>query len=162
MNSKNELLFIFNSHVDSTSKINVGRLSLNRKNGNDWETSFIWTALSSTGTKQFFESWNLRGGLLPPQYRLQQNKSYSVEVRPIFMPDVKGVNGNFYKINPHIVKTDKGTERADFGIHLDANIQGSLGCIVLAKDKFKDFEQTMGMIYNEGIKVVPLLVFYGG
>ncbi len=39
-----------------------------------------------------------------------------------------GIAGKFYKINPHLVKV-KGTTRGDFGIHFDANVPGTAGCI---------------------------------
>jgi hypothetical protein len=46
------------------------------------------------------------------------------------MPGVRGVEGNFYKINPHMV-TVNGVQRGDFGVHFDANAPGSSGCVVL-------------------------------
>ncbi len=55
---------------------------------------------------------------------------YSVSTTPIYMPGVKGVEGNFYKINPHMV-TVNGLKRGDFGVHFDANAPGSSGCVVL-------------------------------
>ena len=76
------------------------------------------------------------------------------------MPNTKGVEGNFYKINPYLVRTDKGGERGDFGIHKDANVVGSAGCIVMTEDRFKSFEKRMQELYNQGIKEIPLTVIY--
>jgi hypothetical protein len=158
-----DYLFIFSSYVDQSEKINTGRLALNTKNkDNKWTTPLIWSALSSIGTKQYFESWNMQGGLIPPQYRLIENKSYTVNLNPISMPNVKGVQGNFYKIDPYLVVTDKKKKRGDFGIHRDANVLGSLGCIVMSDDRFEDFERNIKELYDNGIKSIPLLIFYGG
>ncbi len=55
---------------------------------------------------------------------------YIVSTTPIYMPGVRGVEGNFYKINPHMV-TVNGVQRGDFGVHFDANAPGSSGCVVL-------------------------------
>lgn len=77
------------------------------------------------------------------------------------MPAVKGVEGNFYKIDPHTVKAQpSGTVRGDFGIHLDGNAPGSLGCIVMSKERFKDFEDKMKELAKEGVTTIPLFVQY--
>jgi hypothetical protein len=76
------------------------------------------------------------------------------------MPAVKGVEGNFYKIDPHAVTTDKGGFRGDFGIHRDANVPGSMGCIVMNAEKFALFEQTMKKLASTGVKRIPLFIQY--
>jgi hypothetical protein len=73
------------------------------------------------------------------------------------MPQIKGVEGNFYKINPHEVKTDKGGVRGDFGIHLDANVPGSMGCIVMDRKNFDGFEKRMKSL---SLNELPLSVIY--
>ncbi|MGI2904894.1 hypothetical protein [Tolypothrix sp. VBCCA 56010] len=51
---------------------------------------------------------------------------YQVATTPIYMPGVRGVEGNFYKINPHMV-TVNDVQRGDFGVHFDSNTPGSSG-----------------------------------
>ncbi|MDJ0575841.1 MAG: hypothetical protein QNJ65_11830 [Xenococcaceae cyanobacterium MO_234.B1] len=56
--------------------------------------------------------------------------------------------------------TDRGTIRGDFGIHLDGNAPGSLGCIVLDSDRFLDFESKMANLKRDSITSLPLFVQY--
>ena len=56
--------------------------------------------------------------------------------------------------------TDKGTIRGDFGIHLDGNVPGSLGCIVMSQDRFDEFESKMGVLKGKGLDSLPLFVQY--
>jgi len=99
--------------------------------------------------------------MIPPCYRTQNANPYMVDLTPINLKNIKGVEGNFYKINPFTVITDKGMQRGDFGIHLDANVPGSLGCIVLEREKFIDFEKEIVLIKKQfNIKELPLFVQY--
>ncbi|MEO1372759.1 MAG: hypothetical protein AAFW70_00230 [Cyanobacteria bacterium J06635_10] len=100
------------------------------------------------------------GGLIPPEYRVPGLKSWQVHTKPINLSHNLGVQGNFYKIDPHEVKTDKGGTRSDFGIHKDANVPGSLGCIVLTDERFKDFEKEMSQLLKDGVDSLPLFVTY--
>ena len=142
---------------DRDKGLDSGRLTLNHlKEGH----KAIWVATSSTADKQGAEDFNLKGGLIPPQYRCGI-PNWTVQTTPIPMPKVKGVEGNFYKIDPHVVKAQpSGTERGDFGIHLDANVPGSAGCIVMNKERFNDFENQMKKLASQGIKSIPLFVQY--
>ena len=110
--------------------------------------------------KQYPESFHVRGGLIPPQYRCPKLPNYTVMTQPIPLPHIKGVEGNFYKIEPHFVTTDKGTIRGDFGIHLDGNAPGSLGCIVMSKDRFDDFEAKMEVLRDKSLDSIALFVQY--
>jgi len=146
--------FVYNQQFNRDRGLDWGRLSLNQLNPD--KTLYIWTATSSVESKQQGESFHNKGGLIPPQYRCGIPCWY-VETKPIPMPSVKGVEGNFYKINPHSVTTDKGGVRGDFGIHLDANVPGSMGCIVMDKTRFADFERVIKTVKE---KSIPLFVFY--
>jgi hypothetical protein len=76
------------------------------------------------------------------------------------MPQVRGVEGNFYKINPHMV-TVNGVQRGDFGVHFDANAPGSAGCVVLRTDiGWQAFEKDMKNLLTRGVNEIPLLVSY--
>jgi hypothetical protein len=83
---------------------------------------------------------------------------YQVATTPIYMPGVKGVEGNFYKIDPHMVMVN-GVERGDFGVHFDANVPGSSGCVVLRTSVgWEAFEKDMKNLLTSGVKEIPLLV----
>lgn len=146
---------IFSAHFDRDKGLDYGRLSLNSEDG----MIQIWMATTSTANKQAPESFHQKGGMIPPHYRCGI-PCWQVQTIPIPMPHVQGVAGNFYKIDPHLVKTDKGGERGDFGIHLDANTPGSLGCIVMNGDRFHSFEAEMKKLAGQGVKQIPLFVQY--
>ena len=153
----NEYFLIFNSHFDRDKGLDVGRLSIcSIESG----TIQIWMAASSHSTKQYPESFHERGGYLPPEYRVPGLNNWTVDTRPVDLTHVKGVEGNFYRIEPFEVQTDRGTTRSDFGIHLDANAPGSLGCIVMSGDRFSSFEQWMKTLRMNSCKKLPLFVHY--
>ncbi|WP_206758297.1 hypothetical protein [Calothrix anomala] len=83
-----------------------------------------------------------------------------MNTKPISMPDNPGVDGNFYKIDPHEVKTDEGGIRGDFGIHKDGNVPGSMGCIVMSPDRFQQFEKEITELAKDGVTSLPLFVTY--
>ncbi|HAA28895.1 MAG TPA: hypothetical protein DCE56_15920 [Cyanobacteria bacterium UBA8553] len=77
------------------------------------------------------------------------------------MLEKKGIEGNFYPIKPFTVAID-GKNRGDFGIHKDANVPGSAGCITLSIDgvRWQRFEKQMSAIRRAGINRIPLQVVY--
>lgn len=84
---------------------------------------------------------------------------YTVSTKPIFLPQ-RGIEGNFYKINPHLVDI-WGKTRGDFGIHFDANAPGSAGCVVICnKPAWNDFQEMMKHYQQAGLDSVPLIVEY--
>ena len=148
---------IFNSHFDRDKGVDQGRLSIcSMAQG----TMSIWVACSSYATKQYHESFHERGGYIPPEYRVKNLNNWEVETTPIDLTSHKGVKGNFYKILPFQVVTDKGGIRSDIGIHLDANMPGSMGCIVMTKPRFTDFESWMKKLNDKKIEKIPLFVRY--
>jgi hypothetical protein len=109
-------------------------------------------ASSSLPDRQYDGSWTRLGGLLPP------GDSYTVDVDPLWMPNIRGVEGSFYRICPFEVPT-KGATRGDFGVHFDANQPGSLGCIVLVTQKGWDaFRREMKKLGQ--VDRLPLVVKY--
>lgn len=151
------LVLVFNGHFDRDKDLDYGRLSLNDLTQ---EKTEIIKASSSYKTKQYAESFHERGGLLPPHYRCKEEFFWKVSTTPIPMPNHRGGQGNFYQITPFEVMTDKGGRRSDFGVHLDANAPGSLGCIVTDAGRFAEFENWMSRLKSMGIQKVPLMVFY--
>ncbi|MDJ0598279.1 MAG: hypothetical protein QNJ37_05510 [Crocosphaera sp.] len=84
---------------------------------------------------------------------------YTVQTTPIYLPQ-RGIEGNFFKIDPHLVNI-WGKTRGDFGIHFDANAPGSAGCVVIRNRKAWDaFQEMMGHYRNAGLNSVPLIVEY--
>ena len=76
------------------------------------------------------------------------------------MPEVRGVEGNFYQIDPHEVKIN-GTLRGDFGVHFDANVPGSSGCVVIRTSVgWQAFEKDMKALLTSGVNEIPLVVSY--
>lgn len=148
---------MFSSHFDRDKKLDKGRLSINHLHKG---TIRIWIASSSWSGKQYVESFHERGGYLPPQYRCIDMTKYTVDLLPIALPHVKGVRGNFYKILPYEVTTDRGNKRSDFGIHADTDAPGSLGCIVMSKDRFNQFEDEVFLLRERNLKTIPLFVQY--
>ncbi|MBW4670378.1 MAG: hypothetical protein KME60_23915 [Cyanomargarita calcarea GSE-NOS-MK-12-04C] len=151
------MLLFFTMPLDETSQLNRGRLFLVD------ETKGIvgrWIATSSTADKQGVKDWNIRGGVIPATHELSPPLPfYSVTVNPVDLRNVKGVDGNGYPITPFEVKTLDGGTRSDLLIHKDANVPGSMGCIVLPESEFTDFEK----VFQEHCKeqnTVKLLVGY--
>lgn len=84
---------------------------------------------------------------------------YLVHTKPIFLPQ-KGIEGNFFKIDPHLVDI-WGKTRGDFGVHYDANAPGSAGCVVIRNPKaWEAFQEMMGHYNKAGLDKIPLIVEY--
>lgn len=154
----NDLYYlIFSAHFDRDKGIDCGRLLLEHYH-DGWQN--IWLVSSSHAGGQARESFHQKYAYIPPAYRLKSTKQYQVSTKPIDLSHVKGVGGNFYQIHPYEVITDRGGVRSDFGIHLDANVPGSLGCIVMDSNRFRSFEMAMTNLRSTGIGSIPLNVVY--
>ena len=99
-------------------------------------------------------------GAIPATWDVEIKK-WEVETKAIPMPHKKGIEGNFYAIKPFTVQID-GFTRGDFGIHADANVPGSAGCIVLPPkgNGWREFQEAMKAIALEGVSRIPLQVAY--
>lgn len=85
--------------------------------------------------------------------------SYLVSTAPVWVSaeDQPGIAGNFYEIYPSYVENGRGL----FGVHYDANVEGTAGCIgVKTPGAWAEFERRMAAIAAEGITQVPLMVGY--
>jgi hypothetical protein len=150
-------ILLFHQHLQRTEQLIEGRLLLL-----DSEPSILNTYIATSGlpNNQRFDCLSSPGRGSIPQNSLIGVDCYQVSTTPIYMPGVKGVEGNFYKINPHIV-TINGVERGDFGVHFDANVPGSSGCVVLRTAVgWQAFEKDMKSLLTSGVKEIPLLVSY--
>jgi hypothetical protein len=120
-----------------------------------------WACTSSHVNGQKQGQQHQKGGLLPPTYYCQGLTEYAVNLTPLDLTHQAGIRGSFYKITPFEVLTIAGTKRGDFGIHLDKDAPGSLGCIVMDWHNFRDFESQVAYLRKtEEVKEVPLHCFY--
>jgi hypothetical protein len=129
---------IFSMPLDNTPALNNGRLVLY-----DWERGHIgrWVATSGLGMYQRIGGWSKQGGgVCPAPYQCNPMfANYWLQTAVLDRSGVKGIDGDAYAITPFAVRTKDGVERSDLMIHRDANVPGSMGCIVLPDDEFADF-----------------------
>jgi hypothetical protein len=84
---------------------------------------------------------------------------YQVATKPhwVSAADQPGIAGNFYDILPSFVDNDRGL----FGIHFDANVLGTAGCVGIKNAiAWADFQDRMTKIAALGIEKIPLMVGY--
>jgi hypothetical protein len=149
-------LLLFHLDTNQESALVEGRLLLI---DND-QIIEQYKATSGCPNNQSYSHISAKGrGPIPPQYETKIN-NYRVSTTPLYMPGVKGVEGNFFKIDPHIVRVGN-VERGDFGIHADKNVPGSAGCIVLVTDTgWLGYQVQMKKLVDKGISQIPLLISY--
>lgn len=150
------LLFDFYEY-DRTEKFRFGRLYLKTK-----EKHLIFQATSGLLGHQRIVDCGTRGkGGIPP-CEFVGISTYSVSTHSIPMPNKRGIEGNFYQIFPYSnqVKINDGVyTRGDFGIHQDAGVKGTAGCIGITKGvHWKVFEIEMQSLVVQGVSSVELLV----
>jgi hypothetical protein len=151
-------MLLYHQHLQQTSELIEGRLLLIDSEATSIANTYI--ATSGLPDNQSFDSLSSPGRGAIPQNSLIGVDYYQVATTPLYMPGVRGVEGNFYKINPHTV-TVNGVERGDFGVHFDANVPGSSGCVVLRTAVgWEAFEKNMKLLLTSGVQEVSLLVSY--
>lgn len=118
-------------------------------------------ATSGCSGFQYLGSWKFKGrGPLPPSQLIAPQK-YTVSTQRLWLPHVKGVEGSFYAIAPFSVPVTSDINRGDFGVHFDANVPGSAGCIVLPIQSHWDtFRRFMADCSARKIQQIPLSVVY--
>jgi hypothetical protein len=145
---------VFSMPLDNTPALNRGRLVLY-----DFEQGQIgrWVATSGLGAWQKIGGWSKQGGgVIPAPYQCNPSfANYWVQVAPIDLSHVKGVEGDAFPITPFEVRTKEGVSRSDLLVHRDANAPGSLGCIVMADSEYADFQETIDreLVGHERIKL---------
>jgi Fungal chitosanase of glycosyl hydrolase group 75 len=148
----------FTMDLSNSSELLTGKMEF-RKNGAVYNEI---TVTSSLPGRQYSGAWERKGGLIVPTNVCEEvtGKGLSVKTTPIYMPDVRGVSGNFYPIEPFLIQTD-GDERGDWGIHNDANMPGSLGCIVAETEKgWAAIQREFKVLEKLGVRVIDLIVEY--
>jgi len=122
---------------------------------------YEWQATSSHVNGQKRGDQFKRGGLLPQAHNCVDLDKWEVDTTPIDLTHHAGVRGNFYRLLPFEVMTLAGTKRSDLGIHYDASAPGSLGCIVMNRHNWVEFDRVISNLrQREGIKRIPLFPLY--
>jgi hypothetical protein len=128
--------------------------------------SYAWNATSGLPCHQKPNDYLIKGkGQIPPtEALLKRNGEYEIDTLAQ-VNNAKGIGGLIFPIYPELVKleTPEGATvtRSDFGIHFDANVPGSAGCIVLTdREEFAEFCEVMRGLVNRGITTLPLEVRY--
>lgn len=157
LNMSNYLL-LFHADLEDTSQLVEGRLILIDTTKNTIVETYI--ATSGLPGHQSFSDISSKGkGPIPPQQEVNI-VNYSVTTTAIYMPQIKGVEGNFYSITPFAV-SGNNINRSDMGVHFDANVPGSSGCIVIrTRVGWAAIQERMKKLASEGIKEVDLLISY--
>lgn len=84
---------------------------------------------------------------------------YEIPSEPYWV-DTRGVEGDFFHITPDPVVSEYGI-RAELGLHFDANVPGSAGCVVLKnREGWRKFCDRLATIADKGVKFLPLAVKY--
>ncbi len=124
------------------------------------ESKIAYLATSGLAGYQSLLAARARGrGRIPSCSQVGIN-CYHVSTTPIYMPKVRGVEGNFYPITPFMVKVD-GHDRGDFGLHFDPvpGTPGSAGCIVIRnKEHWDKIQAALRAINAKGVNTIPLYV----
>ena len=157
---KPELLFDFYKVGEFSDKFKFGKLYLKTT-----DKHLKFHATSGLPNHQQLENCGEKGrGGIPP-CELVNILAYTVSTAPILMPKLRGVEGNFYQIFPHLnqVKMSHGVyTRRDFGLHQDAGILGTAGCIGITKGMhWKAFQMEMQNLLVQGFENIDLFVPMG-
>lgn len=152
-------ILLYHQHLTKSANLIEGRLLLLDSDMPTLANTYI--ATSGLPNNQRYESLWLPGrGSIPPN-NLTGIKHYTVCTTPLLLPKTPGVEGEFYKISPYTVKVNAEVERGDFGIHRDANVPGSSGCVVLRTQiGWDEFQRDMKKLCRDGVNEIPLLVSY--
>lgn len=106
------------------------------------------------GWQQPDDQWARGRGPLPEGF------NYSIPTTPYHL-DTRGIEGNFFHITPDPVSDGAGGLRSELGVHFDANVPGSAGCIVLRnREGWEAFCRRLSEIAALGIDKIPLSVRY--
>ncbi len=135
----------------------LGELAL-MEGGNAIKT---YPVTSGIAPHQHKRSQSLKGAGPIPSCDSVGLGSYFVNTEPIDHTGLIGVEGNFYWINTPPKVVIAGIERSEFGIHFDANVPGSAGCIVFEEpSEWDDFQDFMSEYRSKGFNSIALIVEY--
>ena len=140
--------------------------------------TFILGQLSIMEGGSVVKSFSASSGIRPHQHKKAESlkgrgpipscnsvdiDSYFVSTEPLDRSDNVGIQGNFYWIDtPPEVTVDR-VVRSEFGIHFDANVEGSAGCIVFPKGtaaNWNEFQKFIAEYNTKGFDHISLIVEY--
>jgi hypothetical protein len=148
---------LFKMQLANSSRLIWGNLFLFDAAGNQ-----IFDAVATSGQPGYQgadDLWTPRLGAIPALSGLK------LDTQGIYMPSTQGVNGWFFKIDPFWFTNPRTgrQERGDFGVHFDANVPGSSGCIVIQnKRTFDRFRDIMVAARAAGVNQIPIEINYTG
>lgn len=145
----------FRMNLRDSSDLITGKLSIMDE---DKEVrSFVATSGLPSWQRQSCQSARGKGPI--PACKTINISNYSASTSPFDERGVPGIEGNFYYIEPDRVVVPP--PRGEFGIHFDARVPGSAGCIVLCNEnEWKDFQDFMASYKRQGFSTISLIVEY--
>ena len=150
-------LLLFHNHLYESDDLIEGRLLILDTDKNKIYDQYIVT--SGYPDFQAADDEAKTGGPIP-EASLVGLDHFSVSTTPNYEPGEEGIRGNFYPVLPETVNI-AGTERGEWGVHLDADSPGTLGCLGFKNPTpWEAFQKLMENLKEAGIKEIPLLVSY--
>jgi hypothetical protein len=141
---------IFSMPLGISQKLILGNLRLTYPDGQTIDY------LATSGLPDYQrpdDEWVRGRGPIPP------GENYEIPTEPYWL-DTRGVEGLFFHITPDPVG-EGDRIRSELGIHWDANVPGTSGCIgVINWEGWEAFCRRMKRIAALGIKSIPLKVRY--
>jgi hypothetical protein len=135
--------------LDVSQKLILGSLKLIYPNGQ------IIDYLATSGLPDWqrpTDQWARAKGLIPAG-------EYQIPTEPYWL-ETRGVEGYFFHVTPDPVGSGDRI-RSELGVHWDANVPGTSGCIGLINwEGWDAFCRRMARIAALGIKSLPLKVQY--
>ena len=142
---------LFNMTLATSNTLVEGTLALTYPNGD------VIRYLATSGCTQWQQpgdEWVRGKGPIPAG-------KYQIPAIPYHL-ETKGIEGDFFHITPDPVVSSFGV-RSELGIHFDANMPGSAGCIVLRNQEgWKAFCDRLHAIAKLGVETILLTVNYSG
>jgi hypothetical protein len=90
---------------------------------------------------------------------IPEGDKYEIPTQPYWL-ETRGVEGFFFHITPDPVGFGDRI-RSELGVHWDANIPGTSGCVGLINwEGWEGFCRRMAIIASQGIEKIPLKVKY--
>lgn len=141
-----------------SKELQLGVLSYSHSN----KELYRWVVTSGIPGWQYSGSTKHKGRGPLPSCQYAQIPFYEIQPKKIFMPRTKGIEGSFYPILPFAVNLrGENYQRSDFGVHFDANVPGSSGCLAFRKQSDWDaFRFLMAQLEIQKIDRVRLDVSY--
>ena len=140
---------IFTMPLGKSKQLITGRLKLIYPNGE------IIDYLATSGIPNWQrqeDQWTRAKGPIPAG-------TYEIPTEP-YWSDTRGIEGLFFHITPDPVGSGDRI-RSELGVHWDANVPGTSGCIgLINKDGWDGFCRRMRNIAALGVEFLPLKVQY--